>query len=80
MRTGWPALLREEGGVEGDDRGVLLLAAEAAAGDGLGDVDAIGREIEGLDEGLVDVEGALDRARGVGACSSHHATTPWGSM
>src|SRR5262249_55076342 len=61
------ALLREERGVERDDRGVLLLAAEAAAGHRLGDVDPLRGELERLEEGLVDVERALDRAGRVGS-------------
>ena len=37
MRTGAPDALGQQRRVDGDDRGVLLLAAEAAAGLGLDD-------------------------------------------
>ncbi len=48
--------------MDGDDAGEVLLAAEAAAGGGLDDVDLAFLELEcGLD-GLVDVVGALVRA------------------
>ena len=52
----------QERGVEGQDRGVLLLAPEAAAGLGL---DHLGLRIaqeERAAERLVDVVGALERA------------------
>ena len=60
-------LLREEEGVEGDERRVLLLAAEAAAGDGLRHVDAVVGEAEDPLDPLLDVVGALERALDVRA-------------
>ncbi len=60
-------LLREEEGVEGEERRVLLLAAEAAAGDGLRHVDAVVGEAEDPLDSLLDVERALERALDVRA-------------
>ena len=53
--------------MEGEERRVLLLAAEAAAGDGLRHVDAVVGEAEDPLDPLLDVEGALERAHDVRA-------------
>ena len=52
----------EERGVEGDDRGVLLLASEPAAGLRLDDPGLLGRQVERPLHRLVDVVRALERA------------------
>ena len=65
--------LRQERRVDGHDRRVLLLAAEAAAGLRLGDDGLLVGEPEGALQRLVDVVGALHRARdGDAAVRSWH--------
>ncbi len=53
---------REDGGVPRDHGGVLLLAAESAAGLGLDDADLLLRQVEEHPEGPVDVVRTLERA------------------
>ena len=59
---GLAGLPRQEGGVEGDDRWVLLLAAEAAAGLGLNDPGLLVGQAQRPLQRLVDVVRALERA------------------
>ena len=64
--------LRQQSGVDGDHRRVLLLAAEAAARLGLHDHRLLGRQPQRPPERLVDVVGALQRA-----VDGDPAVRPW---
>ena len=57
--TGFPG---EKSGVAGEHGGIFFLAAEAAAGFGLHDADALFGEAEKADERFVNVVGTLERA------------------
>jgi len=52
----------EEGAVEGEEGGIVFLAAEAAAGGGLDDAELIFGAAEGVGEGVEDIVGALHGA------------------